>query len=127
MASATIGGSGTQSVGLSFDATANFALAQRIAEQINAGISAGTIVTSTDEAVSPLPPGVEGAYIQTVPGPVVLPPGYTSDNIKTDGPAVVFGSGQPDLKVLYDENTDLTFIATSGSGTVVAGGGANRL
>nr|WP_294546923.1 calcium-binding protein [uncultured Rhodopila sp.] len=129
MASVTIVGSGSQSIRLSFDATANYALAQKIAQQINQGVAGGKIVTSTDGTV-PLAHGVTGAYLQTLPGFVSLPTGYTSDliNVANFGSADVFSfSGAAGQKILSDENTDLTFTAPTGSGTVVAGGGNNQL
>ena len=129
MASVTIVGSGSQTMSLSFDATANYALAQKLAAQINKGVANGTIVTSTDGTV-PLAHGVTGAYLQTLGGFVSLPPGYTSDasNVASFGPAEVLSfSGASGQKDLSDEHTDLTFIAPAGSGSVVAGGGNNQL
>jgi Ca2+-binding RTX toxin-like protein len=129
MASVTIVGSNSQSISLTFDASANYALAQQLARQINSGVADGKIVTSTD-STQPLAHGVTGAYLQTLPGFVSLPAGYLSDavNIARFGPAVVFsGSGAAGQRILSDQHTDLIFIAPSGSGTVVAGGGNNQL
>jgi Ca2+-binding RTX toxin-like protein len=133
MASVTIVGSGSQKLSMTFDATANYALAQQIAAQINAGVSGQTpgvtMVTSTDSA-PPLARGTTGAYLQTVPGFVSLPAGYLLDNINVAsfGSAIVLSNrGASGQTILSDQNTDLTFIAPSGSGTVVAGGGTNQL
>ena len=43
MASVTIVGSGSQKLSMSFDATANYALAKQIADQINSGVAGGSI------------------------------------------------------------------------------------
>jgi Ca2+-binding RTX toxin-like protein len=129
MASVTINGSNSQKLGMTFGATANFTLAQQIGEQINKGVKAGTIVTSTDSTAT-LAGGVTGAYLQTRPGTVSLPAGYLSDNINITGfgPANVFSfSGASGQSILSDQNTNLTFTAPTGSGTVVAGGSNNQI
>lgn len=125
----TINGSSDQAITLNFDTTANFALAKQIAAGINTGIAAGTIVTAFDSnrPPPPLPASVTGALVQTEVPLAVLPHGYTIGLVTKSGPALLFGNGTPDEKILSDAKTDLTFIATAGSGTVVAGGGANRL
>ena len=61
--------------------------------------------------------------MQTVTPVAILPPGYTADIITKPGSALVFGSGASNETILSSAETDLTFLATSGSGTVVAGGG----
>jgi Ca2+-binding RTX toxin-like protein len=129
VSSVTISGSTHQITTIGFDSATNFALAGQIAAQINAGISAGSIVTEYDTNGSPptLPASVSGAFVQTESPLVILPPGYTSDLVTKPGSAVVIGSGAANETILSDVKTDLTFLAAAGSGTVVAGGGDNRL
>ncbi|HET6307334.1 MAG TPA: calcium-binding protein [Rhodopila sp.] len=129
VSSVTVGGSGNPTATISFDSQYNLALAERIAAQINAGIGAGTIVTAYDTQGSPppLPAGVSGVLVQSRSELMVMPRGYTTDLVTKPGTAIVFGSGAPDETILSDKKTDLTFIAVGGSGTVVAGGGDNRL
>lgn len=129
VSSVTITGSSHQAINLGFDTKSNFVLAEEIAARINAGIQAGTIVTEYDTNGTPptLPAGVSGAMVQTESGLVIMPQGYTIDLVTKPGPAVVFGSGAADETILSNVNTDLTFLASSGSGTVVAGGGDNRV
>jgi Ca2+-binding RTX toxin-like protein len=122
----TIQGSNNLPVSMHFDATSNLALAQQIATFLNAQIDVGKLVTNYD-AAPPLPTGVSGAYVQTTTEVVKLPPGYTTDLITKPGSAIVLGSGEADETILSDEQTSLTFTASAGSGTVVAGGGDNRL
>jgi Ca2+-binding RTX toxin-like protein len=122
----TIHGSNNVAIPLTFDATSNVALAQQIATFLNSEIAAGKLVTSSD-AAPPLPRGVSGAYVQATTEVVKLPPGYTTDLVTKPGPAIVLGSGKADPTILSDEHTSLTFVASAGSGTVVAGGGDNRL
>src|SRR6202051_2361608 len=122
----TIHGSNNVPIALNFDATSNVALAQQIATYLNAEIAAGKLVTSYD-AAPPLPTGVSGAYVQTTTEVVKLPPGYTTDLVTKPGSAIVLGSEKANETILSDEQPSLTFIASAGSGTVVAGGGDNRL
>ncbi|HEY0185468.1 MAG TPA: calcium-binding protein [Rhodopila sp.] len=124
----TISGSSHDTISVGFDTKSNAILAEQIAKNISAGVAAGTIVTASDASgpPPPLPSSVSGVFVQTQSSLVVLPPGYSTDIVTKSGPAVVFGSGSPET-ILSGAATDLTFIATSGSGTVIAGGGANRL
>ena len=128
-ASVTVQGSDHRSVSLTFDTSANFALAQQIAAALNAGIAAGKVVTAfdSDGPFPVLPTSVSGAVVQTQAGLVTLPTGYTTDLVTKPGSAVVFGNGAAGQTILSDVLTNLTFIDTGGSGTVVAGGGNNRL
>jgi Ca2+-binding RTX toxin-like protein len=125
----TVQGSADRTITLGFDPKQNFTLAEEIAARINAGIAAGTIATEFDTDGTPptLPGGVSGAVVQTESPLVSLPPGYTIDLVTKPGDAVVFGNGAAGETILSNVNTDLTFLAASGSGTVVAGGGTNRL
>jgi Ca2+-binding RTX toxin-like protein len=129
VSSVTIHGSTNQIVTIGFDDKSSFLLAEQIAEQINTGIRNGTIVTEYDTGRTPptIPAGVTGALVQTESTLSVLPPGYTIDLVTRSGPAVVLGNGASGEAILSDAGTDLTFLAPSGSGTVVAGGGDNRL
>jgi Ca2+-binding RTX toxin-like protein len=121
----TIQGSNHQPITLTFDTATNFALAQQIATYLNAEIASGKLVTEYDSAGPPpaLPHGISGAYVQTTSPLVFLPADYTTDLITKSGSAVVFGSGAANETILSGASTSLTFIATAGSGTVVAGGG----
>lgn len=129
VSSVTIQGSTRTPFTIGFDSTTNFALAEQIAAQLNAAIARGALVTAFDtNGTPPAPlPGANGAYVQTTDGLVVLPRGYTTDLVTKTGSAVVFGSGVANETILSDSQTDLTFLASSGSGTVMAGGGSNRL
>jgi Ca2+-binding RTX toxin-like protein len=133
MPSVTITGTNSQGIVLNFDSSSNYALAAQIAAQINAGVAAGTVVTFSD--VDGLPPAVAagkvGAYYQTQTGSVVMSNGYAIDLVTKSGSAVVQGgSGANGIgyeEVLSDERTNLTFLASGGAGSVVAGGGTSRL
>lgn len=125
----TVQGSSQQTIQIGFDSKTNFALAQQIAALVNAGVNDGTIVTEFDTAGPPptLPAGISGALVQTRSPIELLPSGYTIDLVTKPGPAVVLGNGAAGETILSDVRTDLTFLATSGSGTVVAGGGNSRI
>src|SRR6185437_653935 len=129
VSSVTISGSNHTPITLSFDSTANSVLAQQIATRINAQIAAGTLTTAFDTDGPPVPPphGSAGAYVQTSSAFVVLPGSYTTDLITAPGQVVVFGSGANNEMILSSIDTSLTFIAASGSGSVVAGGGNDRI
>jgi hypothetical protein len=127
--SVTINGSKDESIVLGYDATANFALAQQLSAFLNTQIAGHKLVTVFDQGGSfpVLPAGISGAYVQTTSTLAVLPTGYTTDLITKPGSAVVFGSGASNQAIMSNSNTDLTFTAAGGSGTVVAGGGTTRL
>jgi Ca2+-binding RTX toxin-like protein len=110
-------------VTLTFDSTANAALAKTLAGQITAGIFAGTIkpFTSNDGPPPALPPGTVGSFVQQSSGVALLSPGYRSF-IGAASSMNVFGSGDANETILSGMGS-LTFTALAGSGTVVAGGG----
>jgi Ca2+-binding RTX toxin-like protein len=130
MPSVTSNGTNSKSIALNFDSSSNYALAAQIAAQINAGVKAGTVVTSSD--VDGLPPTVPagkiGAYYQTQTDEGQIPSDHAIDLVTTRN-AVVLG-GANDIgyqEILSDSGTNLTFVAPDGNGTVVAGGGASLL
>jgi Ca2+-binding RTX toxin-like protein len=127
--SVTIHGSHNESVILGFGSTSNFLLAQQLASYLNTQIADHKLVTESDQGGTfpILPWGISGAYVQTTTQTAILPTGYTTDLITKPGDAVVFGSGAPNEAIMSDADTDLTFTASSGSGTVVAGGGNSRI
>jgi Ca2+-binding RTX toxin-like protein len=129
VSSVSIQGSNHQDVTLNFDVTSNFALAQQLGAFLNVQIADGKVVTEPDTGGTfpVLPSGVAGAYVQTTTALAILPTDYTSDLITKPGRAVVFGSGAANQAIVSDIKTDLTFNASGGSGTVVAGGGNSRL
>lgn len=129
VSSVTVHGSHATNISLSFDSTANFLLAQQMANAINTSITDGKLVTSSDTDGPPphVPLGSSGGYFQTSTSFVALPHNYTVDLINVAGPALVIGSGAPKEMILSSIDTSLTFIAAGGSGSVVAGGGNDRL
>jgi Ca2+-binding RTX toxin-like protein len=116
-----------QSATLHFDSSANLVLAMQLASQISAGVLNGSIITQTDSAGPPgsLPAGTSGAYVQSEAPFVALPRSFPIDLVTRKGAAVVLGSSASDQVILSDAATDLTFLASEGSGTVAAGGGNN--
>lgn len=127
MATVTVAGAHGQTVTLSFDATANAALAQKLADAITSGVQAGTILPAVDTDGPPpgLSPGQTGEFVVTKPGMAILPPGYKAV-VSTAHQAVIFGSGDAGKSVLSSIG-GINFFATGGSGTVAAGGGDNRI
>ena len=125
----TVSGGADKTVTLGFDSNRNFALAKQLATAISAGIADGTILTEYDTSGTfpTISAGASGAVVQTESGLVTMPYGYTIDLVTKPGPAVVLSSGAANEMILSDAKTDLTFLASSGSGTVVAGGGDNRV
>jgi Ca2+-binding RTX toxin-like protein len=128
MAVVTVQGSHSQNVPLQYDSTSNTAIASQIAGLISTGITNGTLTgfMDTGGTIPTVPAGVGGVLIQQT-GLAALPPGYVFDIVTDPVNSVVFGNGAPSLGILSDANVDLTFIASSGSGTVAAGGGDNRI
>ena len=127
MSIVTVVGAHGQVVSLNFDTAANAALAQKLAAAITAGVQNGSIAPAvdTDGPPPPLAPGTTGEFVQTNDGLTALPPGYKAF-VDTASESIVFGSGDADELVLSSTG-NMTFFANSGSGTVVAGGGGNRI
>lgn len=123
----TVAGAHNQFVTLSFNSAANATLARQLANAITAGVLGGTILPSDSKDGPPpnLPGGVTGEFVQSTNGMTILKPGYDA-LVVTAKHAVVFGSGDNNKSVLSSKD-DLSFFATGGSGTVVAGGGDNTI
>lgn len=124
----TVLGSQGKTITLNYDTSSNVNLARELAGQITAGIQALRIVAVSDTTVPlpTMPHGVTGEYVQEYSGITMLPKGYAA-YVTTAPTAVVFGSGDQNESILSGDTTNLTFIAASGSGTVAAGGGTDRI
>jgi Ca2+-binding RTX toxin-like protein len=122
----TVPGANGSTISLSYDSKSNAALAQRIADAIRNGVDNNTIFQA-DNKLGPPPPvptGLTGQFIQSLPASTILPQGYT-DVVNTAKTGNIFGSGDPNEGILSGAKDNLTFFATGGSGTVAAGGGHN--
>ena len=128
MASVTVPGTGHSTIALSFDSAANAAVAKQIAGEIAAAVQAGSMIPADNSFGPPptLPAGVQGEFIQSLPGVTFLPNAYTAV-VNDATSAVVFGSSLPDQRVLSGDGTNLTYFAAGGSGSVAAGGGDNMI
>lgn len=126
MPTVTVLGAGHQTLSLVFDSAANASIAAQLAAKITQGVENGSIIPYDDTGglPPPLPAGKTGEFIQARPGFSSLPKGY-DDVIVTARYATVLGSGDANEAVL-STGGDLTFIATGGSGTVVAGAAENQ-
>jgi Ca2+-binding RTX toxin-like protein len=125
MPTVTVLGAGHETVTLMYDSAANAYIAARIAATITKDIENGSIlpVNGTGGPIQippPLPHGKLGEFVQTKDGLSIMLPGY-DDVVVTAASATVLGSGGANEAILSSEG-NLTFIATGGSGTVVAGG-----
>ena len=105
---------------LHFDTNANAQLASVLASNISAGVLDHSISPSND-ATPPLS-GKIGEFVDTNTPVAHLPYGYDAV-INVNTIATIFGSGGNGESVLSGAS-NLTFIATGGSGTVVAGAGS---
>jgi Ca2+-binding RTX toxin-like protein len=123
MPSITVPGANHSSVTLSYDSSANAQLARQVAAAIATGIANNKIVAADNSSgpAAALPPGVTGEFVQSKSGTTFLPKGYdyVVDSAKT---AVIYGNGDANEQVLAGDGK-LTFFATGGSGSVIAGGG----
>jgi Ca2+-binding RTX toxin-like protein len=125
MPSVTVLGANHEVVTLNYDSNANAKIAAMIAAAITKGVEAGTITPvnggSGPIQIPPPPPaGTTGEFVQKHDGLSIMPPGY-EDVVVTAAAATVLGSGDANEAILSSEGK-LDFIATGGSGTVVAGG-----
>lgn len=126
MNNVTVLGAGGATVTLSLDSADNAALARSLAGAVTQGVLSGALVPASSKAGPPpaVPFGKEGAWVQQTNGATVLPNDYSAI-VSTAKKATIFGTGEDDVTVLA--NGGLTFHAGGGSGTVVAGGGDNRI
>ena len=114
-----LGGAG-KTFTLHFDTNANAQLASVLAANISAGVLDNSISPSND-ATPPLS-GKIGEFVDTNTPFARLPQGYDAVvNVNTN--ATILGSGGNGESVLSGAS-NLTFVATGGSGTVVAGAGS---
>jgi Ca2+-binding RTX toxin-like protein len=127
-ADVTVAGASGDHATLSFDSEANAAIAQNLAAAISAGVATGLIIPADSKDGPPpgLPPGKTGEWIQSTPESTTLPPGYLAV-INTSPDPTITGTGAKGQTVLSTGISDLTFIDVGGSGTVVSGGGDNRI
>jgi Ca2+-binding RTX toxin-like protein len=125
---ATVAGANGQTITLTFDTQANAAIAQSLAAVITAGVDAGSIIAADSKNGPPptVPGGKTGEWIQSTGEPTILPPGYLAIINSSPDPTIT-GTGAKGQTVLSTGISDLTFIDVGGSGTVVAGGGDNRI
>ena len=112
---------GVDTVTLHYDTTTAQNIAATLAASITTGVQAGSIVPS-DGGTAALSSGKTGELVANTPRQMYfMSPGYEDAVIGAGGLATVFGSGGNNESILKN-NGALTFIATAGSGTVVAGG-----
>ena len=119
----TVTGANQSTVSLSYDSDANSLLAQYVAGVIQAGLTGGTILAADNKFGPPpaLPPNVTGELVVSKAGTAILPARYDYA-VDSASSAVIFGNSDPNQQVLAGAGK-LTFFATGGSGSVIAGGG----
>lgn len=127
MPSVTVLGAGHEILTLTYDSAFNAGIAAQLAAAITKAVETGSVipVNGTSGPIQVPPPlmqGQTGEFVQLHDGMSLMLPGY-KDVVVTAGHATVFGSGDANEAILSSEG-DLTFFATGGSGTVVAGGPA---
>ena len=121
---ATVQGAHHETISLKYDSDMNANLARQIAGAIQSGLKDGTIFAADNaDGRPPVPPpgGATGELVVSISGTTLLPPGYdyVVDSAKR---AVIFGNGDANEQVLAGKG-NLSFFATGGSGSVIAGGG----
>lgn len=103
------------------------AIAQELANQIDAGVANGSLVTQVPSGPSapPAPLGAMSELVITEGGVVVLSPGDGAVVVNT-ADLVLIGDGQTNQSVISG-SAGLTYLTMGGSGTVAAGGGMNHI
>jgi Ca2+-binding RTX toxin-like protein len=123
----TVPGGADSNITLSYDSDGTAALARQVAAAISAGLDDPTIQSFNNKSGLPptLPAGMTGEFVQSVSGRTPLPAGYdfVVDSAKH---AVIFGNGDPNEQVLAG-NGSLTYVAGAGAGSVIAGGGKDKI
>ena len=126
MANITIAGADSSVVTLKFNSAQQAAIAQQLANAINAGLASGTLVPELAVGIgAPALSGVNGELVVEKGGLEVLSPGYEAV-VANASDVVLLGDGQGQQSVLSG-NGGLTYLTMGGSGTVVAAGGDNRV
>src|SRR5271157_3673560 len=92
----TVPGTNGSTISLPYDSKTNAALAQRIADAIRHGVDNNTIVQADNKngPPPPVPTGLTGEFIQSLPAVTTLPLGY-KDVVNTAKTGAIFGSGDP--------------------------------
>ena len=98
-----------------------------MAAAITAAVDSGALSSYSDKSGPPptLPHGTEGEFVQYRTGLTILPPGYDAV-VNAAKNATIVGLGWQ-YELVLSGTGGLTFWATGGSGSVVAGGGDNMV
>ncbi len=103
------------------------AIAQELANAIDAGVANGSLVTETPvgPGAPSVPAGQKAELVITEGRTVVLSPGDAAVVVNAPNLTLI-GDGETNQSVLSGTG-GLTYLTMGGSGTVVAGGGANHI
>jgi Ca2+-binding RTX toxin-like protein len=102
-------------------------LALHVASAIRAGVDNNTIFQFDNKSgtAPPVPPGETGEFIQSESGTTILPPGYDYV-VDSAHDATILGNGDRNEQVLAGSG-NLKFFASSGSGSIITGGGNDQV
>jgi Ca2+-binding RTX toxin-like protein len=127
MPSVTVTGPHCLTFDLCFPSTSNLFFAKELAAAISSAVLGGLLESYDSKGGAPpkLAHGTLGEFVQDSKGQTTLPSGYNA--VVDDAPnTTIFGSGGKDESVLSG-SAGMTFDATGGSGSVIAGGGNNTI
>lgn len=121
---ATVTGMGDTIVSIPFDTATTLATAQPLLAAISTAIAAGRMHPYLIGTAATLPAGTTGLLQIDRSAAAALPDGYNAAIIDAPGLVNVTGGTAPDETIVAGMG-GLTLVPSTGSGTVVAGGGAN--
>jgi Ca2+-binding RTX toxin-like protein len=126
MPNVTVAGAHSQVVTVPYYSAYNAMLAQQLANVITTGVTNGSIIPADNADGNPpvVPGGKTGEFVVSQPGmPTMLSSSYSA-LVVTASSATVF-DGAPDGQTVLSGEGSLGLYISSGSGSVLAGGGNN--
>jgi hypothetical protein len=127
MATVTVESAHATTVTLTYDSNANAALAQYVANAIQAGISGGTLLAEASQfGMPPITSGKTGEWVETTPSPTTLTSRYDFIVDSSTTTANVTAPDDPNVQIIAGSG-HLTLNTFLGSGSLIAGDGKNAI
>ena len=125
-AGVTVTGANSKPVTINFPSAVQAAIAQQLANTIDAGVAAGTLVPTDAIGISAPPGSTPTELIVQSPGAILLNQSDIAVVVDATKSVDLLGDGVSNQSVIAGSG-GLTYLTDGGSGTIVAAGGANRI
>jgi Ca2+-binding RTX toxin-like protein len=128
MATVTVESAHATTVTLTYNSNANAALAQYVANAIQAGITGSTLLAGSSQFGTPPPiaSGKMGEWVETTPSPTTLTTRYDYVVASSTSTANVTAPNDPNVQIIAGSG-NLTLNTGLGSGSLIAGDGNNAI